>query len=74
MINWFKLVMSSIFTGHYNTIFGSIEEGCVINEFRNRVIMRLFTLERLERNHLGAKTWLCYIEICVMVRGVIMRL
>ena len=26
-----------------------------------------------ENNHLGAKTWPCYIEIRVIVRGVIMR-
>ena len=36
--------------------------------------MRLFTIELWEIKHLGAKTWPCYNEICVIVRGVIMRL
>ena len=50
---------------------GSIEAG--------HVIMRLLTIYTCtcicsEISNLGAMTWLCYIEYCVIVRRVIMRL
>ena len=46
---------------------GSTEIDGVISE-------TLFTIELKENEHLGAKTWPCYIEICVIARRVIMRL